>query len=165
MAIELTRDALEKVAAQFSGLLEWIKGPPNETINTVLNEEEPKSSLYPELHSLIAENLEQDGLEYTFRQNDQKWESNSIAIRIREYEGSQYNVQVYHQRCSRCEKPTRAKLNKLAYADRVAFHFKRWNGIDAVPPTVKVNRKSNHRKELCEGCKKGHCGDNRGTKK
>ncbi|PNP58453.1 hypothetical protein FNYG_15116 [Fusarium nygamai] len=71
MANELTSDALEKVAAQFSGLLEWVKGSPNETVNTIVNEQEPKSSMYPELHSLIAENLEQNGLEYTFRQNDQ----------------------------------------------------------------------------------------------
>ncbi|KAL5602434.1 hypothetical protein FOBRF1_009967 [Fusarium oxysporum] len=36
------------------------------------NEEEPKSSIYPELHSYIATNLEEGGLKYTFRQNDQK---------------------------------------------------------------------------------------------
>ncbi|KAF5589627.1 hypothetical protein FPCIR_6719 [Fusarium pseudocircinatum] len=166
MANEITSDMLEKVAAQFSGLLEWVKQPanqtsnavpneeanavPNKEVNAVVNEEEPKSSMYPEHHKHVAENLEEDGLEYTFRQDDQKvgikrvhdtkvigefacrkrncrrsWFSNSIAIRIREYEGSQYNVQVYHQQCSQCEKPTRAKLNKLAYADRVAFYIKR----------------------------------------
>ncbi|KAM5516524.1 hypothetical protein FOXYSP1_03475 [Fusarium oxysporum f. sp. phaseoli] len=40
--------------------------------STNANEEEPKSSIYPELHSYIATNLEEGGLKYTFRQNDQK---------------------------------------------------------------------------------------------
>ncbi|KAG5760577.1 hypothetical protein H9Q72_011318 [Fusarium xylarioides] len=199
MANEMTSDAMNKVAARFSELYEWVKQPAtqtvnaaaNEELNDVVNEKEPRSSMYPELHSLIAENLEEDGLEYTFRQNDQKvgikraydtkvigeftcpkrkcrihrWFSNSIAIRIREYEGHQYNVQVYHQRCSHCEQPTRAKLKELAYADRVAYYLKKWNGINAVPPTIEVDHKSNHMKELCEGCKKGHCGDKRDKKK
>ncbi|KAK2668486.1 hypothetical protein RAB80_015866 [Fusarium oxysporum f. sp. vasinfectum] len=60
--------ALAMAAAKFSELLKWVKEPGNQTVN----EEEPKSSMYPELHSLIAENLAEDGLEYTFRQNDQK---------------------------------------------------------------------------------------------
>ncbi|KAF5702315.1 hypothetical protein FMUND_13520 [Fusarium mundagurra] len=199
MANELTSDALDKVAARFAELFEWVKQPANQTFDAVAtdeadvvpNEEEPRSSMYPELHEHVAKNLEEDGLQYTFRQNDQKvgikrvydtkviggftyrkrkcglhyWFSNSIAIRIREYEGHQYNVRVYHQRCSQCEQPTRAKLKKFAYADRVAYHLKRWNGIDAEPPKIDVDRKSNHRQELCEGCKKGRCGDKRDKKK
>ncbi|KAF4495696.1 hypothetical protein FAGAP_8160 [Fusarium agapanthi] len=190
MAIEVTDEVANKVA-RFAELLKWVKEPVNQTVNTIANEEEPKSSMYPELHKHVAKNLEEDGLEYTFRQNDQKvnikqvhdtkvigrficrnrncgfhrWFSNSIAIRIREYQGNEYNVKVYQQQCGRCKRHTRAELMELAYADRVAFHIKRWNGVDAEPPNIKVEPQSNHKKELCEGCKKGHCGDNREKKK
>ncbi|KAI1013729.1 hypothetical protein LB503_010651 [Fusarium chuoi] len=186
MAIEATNEVVD-IVAKFSGLLKWVKEPAHQTVN----EEEPKSSMYPELHNLIAENLAEDGLEYAFRLNDQRvgvkrvydtkvigkficrkrncglrrWFSNSIAIRIREYEGKEYNVKVYQQQCGRCKQPTRAKLLELAYADRVAFHIKRWNGVDAKPPNIEVEPQWNHRKDLCEGCKKGHCGDNRDGKK
>ncbi|KAF5562665.1 hypothetical protein FNAPI_3104 [Fusarium napiforme] len=80
-----------------------------------------------------------------------EYEGNHIAIRIREYEGNQYNVKVYHQQCSRCETPIRAMLKQQAYADRVAFHIKRWNGIDIKPPNIEVEPKVNYSKELYRG--------------
>ncbi|KAF9778540.1 hypothetical protein IL306_003762 [Fusarium sp. DS 682] len=148
------------------------------------NEEPLKSSMYPEFHYYVAENLEEDGLDYTFRDHDTKvdikrtydtkitgkftcsrrscpgheWHSNSISMRIREYPNNQYNVQVYHQQCKNCKKPTRAELEKLFYADRIAYHIKRWNGIDAKQIERKVEPNGKHIERLCEGCKKGHCG-------
>ncbi|KAF5562874.1 hypothetical protein FNAPI_2982 [Fusarium napiforme] len=191
MANEVTTDALKKIAAMYSGLLEWVKQPVDQTSNAranikvsaIMYEEEPKSSMYPELHGLIAEYLEEDGLSYTFRQDYQKinikrvfdskvvgkfecsrlgctnrsWESNSIAIRIREYEGNQYNVKVYHQQCKRCNRYTRPEIEILSYVDRVSFRIKKWNGIDAKPIPIDVVHKRDHMERLCEGCKKGHC--------
>jgi hypothetical protein len=137
--------------------------------------------MYPDLHGYVTESLE--GLEYSFRDHDtkvdikreyhtnimgefhcqrstclfRKWESNSIAITIREYEDQSYNVLVYHQLCRKCMKPTRATLDKLCYSDRVAYHLKRWNGIDAKQAVREVESKGRHMEELCEGCIKGYC--------
>ncbi|KAK6717080.1 hypothetical protein SNK05_000282 [Fusarium graminearum] len=149
-----------------------------------------KSSIYPELHGYVAESLGEK-LEYTFRDHDTKvdikreldnttigkficgrpkcvskrWHSNSIAITIREYEDKSYNVLVYHQLCSICEKPTRAKLDKLMYGDRVSYHLKKWNGIHVKELECKVHHNGEHKKELCQGCKKGHCSRNRSSGK
>ncbi|KAF4454074.1 hypothetical protein F53441_3359 [Fusarium austroafricanum] len=156
-------------------------------VNRETKDGEPKSSMYPELHSYVALSLEEDDPVYTFREQYQKtdikrvfdtkvigkffchrsqcgnreWHSNSIAIRIREYHGNQYNVQVYHQQCSKCKKPTRAKLDKPIYADRVAYRIKKWNGIEAEQLKLDVETNGAHRAELCERCQKGHCGKKR----
>ncbi|KAF5983511.1 hypothetical protein FBULB1_3731 [Fusarium bulbicola] len=183
MGVAVTDEVAKKVA-RFSELLKWVREPVNQPKNTIENEEEPKSSMYPELHSLIAESLAEDGLEYTFRQNDQKidikrvfdsrvigeftcdrrrcnkrtWSSNSVAIRIREYEGHQYNVKVYHQECKRCNQPSRPEIEKLSYVNRVSFRIKKWNGIEAKPMHLEVASKGGHMERLCVGCQQGHCG-------
>ncbi|KAM0190390.1 hypothetical protein ACHAPI_009378 [Fusarium lateritium] len=152
--------------------------------------EPPKSSMYPDLHYYVAESLDEDDLEYSFRDHDtktdikreyhtktigkficgkatctHKWDSNSVAITIREYEDKSYNALVYHQRCSRCETSTRADLDKLCYADRVAFRLKKWNGIEAQQLSRQVEHKGPHKEELCEGCKTGRCGKKKSARK
>ncbi|KAM0359408.1 hypothetical protein ACHAO7_008563 [Fusarium culmorum] len=149
-----------------------------------------KSSLYPELHGYVAESLGEE-LEYTFQDHDTKvdikrefdtttigkfvcrrakcifhrWHSNCIAITIREYDDKSYNVLVYHQLCSGCKKPTRADLDKPMYGDRVAYRLKKWNGIHAKQLERKVYRNGEHKKKLCQGCKKGHCSRNKSSGK
>ncbi|KAM0339752.1 hypothetical protein ACHAPU_010792 [Fusarium lateritium] len=152
--------------------------------------EPPKSSIYPDLHYYVAESLDEDDLEYSFRDHDtktdikreyhtrtignftcgkhtcgHKWSSNSVSITIREYEDKSYNALVYHQLCSRCRKSTRADLDKLCYADRIAFRLKKWNGIQAQQLVREVEHNGPHKKELCEGCKNGLCGEKKVSRK
>lgn len=155
------------------------------------NSPPPKSSMYPELHNYVAESLDDDGLEYSFRDHDKKvdikrqydtniigefvcgnkacvrhkWHSNSIAITIQEYEDKSYNVVVYHQICSRCKKSTRATLDKLSYSDRVAYRLKKWNGIDSKQLVREVESKGDHKEKLCEGCIKGLCSKKKSSAK
>ncbi|KAF5631176.1 uncharacterized protein FTJAE_8042 [Fusarium tjaetaba] len=173
MANEVTTDALNKIAAMYSGLLEWVKQPVDQTrnarantkVNAIMYEEEPKSSIYTfrqdyqkinikrVFDSKVVGEFECSRLGCTNR----SWESNSIAIRIREYEGNQYNVKVYHQQCKRCNRYTRPEIEILSYVDRVSFRIKKWNGINAKPIPIDVVHKRPHMERLCEGCKKGHC--------
>ncbi|KAH6952141.1 zinc-binding domain-containing protein [Fusarium avenaceum] len=156
---------------------------PSVMADQAANSPPPKSSMYPELHNYVAEILDEDGLEYSFRDHDKKvdikrqydtniigrftcrsktcrfrqWSSNSIAITIQEYEDNSYNVIMYHQICSRCRKSTRATLDKLSYSDRVAYRLKKWNGIDAKQLVREVESNGDHKERLCEGCIKGIC--------
>ncbi|KAI6754899.1 hypothetical protein HG530_012651 [Fusarium avenaceum] len=156
---------------------------PSVMADLAANSPPPKSSMYPELHNYVAEILDEDDLEYSFREHDKKvdikrrydtktigefvcgnkscqnhrWRSNSIAITIQEYEDKSYNVIVYHQLCSKCKRSTRATLDRLCYSDRVAYRLKKWNGIHAKQLVREVESKGSHKEELCEGCIKGHC--------
>ncbi|KAI6748527.1 hypothetical protein HG530_015563 [Fusarium avenaceum] len=40
--------------------------------NKAANSEPPKSSMYPDLHNYVAESLDEDGLEYSFRDHGKK---------------------------------------------------------------------------------------------
>ncbi|QPC74683.1 hypothetical protein HYE68_005435 [Fusarium pseudograminearum] len=142
----------------------------------------PKSSMYPTLHEYIVRALGKK-LKYSFRDHNtkvdikrqsdttvigkfecrrpnghrHKWNSNCIAITIREYRDRSYNVLVYHQRCSKCLRPTRAEVDKHLYAERVAFYLKRWNGVKAKRVERHVSPNGDHMEKLCQGCKEGHC--------
>ncbi|RGP81334.1 hypothetical protein FLONG3_478 [Fusarium longipes] len=145
----------------------------------------PKYSMYPDLHDLVKERLGDD-LEYSFRDHDtgtgiknehdtaimgcflcyrhgptcRRWYSNRIAVTIREYEDDSYNVRVYHQLCLSCWRPARPTIegdDKLLYADRVAYHLKKWNNIHAEQPKRNVEPNGQHKKKLCQGCINGHC--------
>lgn len=143
---------------------------------------QPTSSLYPSLHDDVSRLLDETGLEFTFydvddgnceRQYDTNimgrfvchnskcaatgWSSKRIAVTIRKYSGGRYNARVYHQRCDGCNWLSRPILDS-SYAERVAYRLKKWYGVAVEPPPFE--RKDNqlpHHKDLCEGCKAGHC--------
>ena len=84
------------------------------------------------------------------------WSSKNIAITIRMYDGKKYNARVYQQRCMNCNSLSRPYLDG-SYAERVAYRLKKWNGIKVEAPDFSGERKKPHHRDLCEGCKDGHC--------
>lgn len=85
--------------------------------------------------------------------------SRSLSNKTNRYPGAEYNARVYKQRCRRC-----GALGDLfvenggPYAERVAYRIKKWCGVKMEAPTYIVKKtKRPHEKELCEGCKAGHC--------
>jgi hypothetical protein len=139
-------------------------------------------SMYPSLHDDVTRLLEDDGLYLDFHKRDNAkgcikdydtnimgkftccnnacgnkgWSSKEIAITIRMYSGGRYNARVYHQRCQRCNTLSRPVLDD-SYAERVAYRIKKWRGVQMNPPDYSGESDGPHRKELCEGCKAGHC--------
>jgi hypothetical protein len=86
------------------------------------------------------------------------WGSNKIGICIREFSKYRYDALVFKQRCKSCNSIGLMRINKQSYVDRVTYRLKKWSGIemekrehleDKVGPP--------HERELCEGCKAGHC--------
>lgn len=84
------------------------------------------------------------------------WSSKKVAITIRMYPGAQYNARVYNQRCQECKKLGEPQLDD-SYAERVAYRLKKWSGIEMDKPTYSGQSTGPHHKNLCEGCKDGHC--------
>ncbi|KAL4755705.1 3CxxC-type zinc finger protein [Aspergillus foveolatus] len=105
------------------------------------------------------------------------WASKMVAVTIRmycragkggikqSYEGKGeggadqpglYNVRVYHQRCKKCNFLSRPKLDET-YAERVAYHLKRWHGVKVERPVYVKKSKAPHARQFCEGCKAGVC--------
>jgi len=146
----------------------------------------PKSiqrwSMYPVLHDDVSRLLEEDDLHFDFHANDDfgsctnqydtnimgrfichnracgsnGWPSKKIAIIIRMYPGAQYNARVYHQRCLKCNNLSKPRLDD-SYAERVAYRLKKWCGIEMDRPSYSGQSKGPHQRNLCEGCKDGHC--------
>lgn len=139
-------------------------------------------STFPKLHDGVQKLLDEDNLAWTFRNHDDEkscidsysthimgsficyrkecpnrgWGSRKVAIRIRKYNGNQYNAVVYHQRCAKCDFLSVPKLND-SYAERVAYRIKRWSGIEMETPPFSEKSGPPHMSHLCEGCKAGHC--------
>lgn len=143
-------------------------------------------SMYPNLHDLVSQRLEASGLSVEFYSgNDlktlsdrdydtnvigaftcpkqscptKKWTSKKVAISIRMYDNKQYNAVVWHQRCKKCKSLGNLKLDADAYVDRVVYRLGKWLGLElAVPPFSSEGHMDRpHHKQLCEGCKNGHC--------
>lgn len=76
---------------------------------------------------------------------------------IRMYPQAQYNARVYHQRCKDCTTLGRLVLDGDCYAERVTYWLKKWNGIAVQPPPNSGQSRGPHNRELCEGCRAGHC--------
>ncbi|KAL4738591.1 zinc-binding domain-containing protein [Aspergillus similis] len=74
-----------------------------------------------------------------------------------------YNVRVYHQRCQKCNSLSRPKLDE-SYAERVAYHLKRWHGVEVERPVYAKKSKAPHASRFCEGCKAGVCRYSRGLR-
>jgi len=139
-------------------------------------------SMYPSLHDGVSSLLEDEDLHFDFYNKDAEactrtydttvmgrficrnracsspgWSSKIIAITIRMYTGARYNARVYHQRCRRCNSLSRPILDD-SYAKRVAYRLKKWSGVEMdLPQYSGQTNKGPHNKDLCEGCKAGHC--------
>ncbi|KZF22291.1 hypothetical protein L228DRAFT_247952 [Xylona heveae TC161] len=140
-------------------------------------------SMYPALHESVTHLLEEEDLYFDFHNVDDDtkipdeefdskimgrficrnpkcgssgWSSKCIAITIRMYRGGKYNARVYHQRCRSCNSLSRPRLDE-SYAERVAYWLKRWSGIQMKRVEHYEKSKAPHNRDLCEGCKAGHC--------
>lgn len=140
------------------------------------------SSMYQALHNEVSRLLVEAGLHFGFHEDDDElgctkarntnimgrfvchnrackasgWSSNMIAIRIRLYPDQKYNARIYHQRCKVCSRLSRPRLDQ-SYAERVVYWIKQWNGVRVERPPVSRDSKGPHNRQLCEGCKAGHC--------
>ena len=140
------------------------------------------SSKYPSLHKHVAKQLAVDNLNFGFHAKgtsrdaeqeydtlikgvfvcdnaecgNEKWTSKSVAITIRMFAGRRYNATVYHQRCMKCDSLSRPWLDS-SYTDRVTYRLKKWCGVQMVTTQYSGESNGPHQKELCEGCKAGHC--------
>ncbi|KAM4067466.1 zinc-binding domain-containing protein [Hirsutella rhossiliensis] len=141
-------------------------------------------SMYPKLHDDVSGLLEEEDLFFDFHTTDDGqncdkqwdtnvmgrfvcpnrtcdshgWSSKKIAVTIRMYSGAQYNVRVYHQRCKSCSSLSRPILDS-SYAERTAYRLKKWCGIQMETPPHGERRGPPHNRDLCEGCKDGHCSE------
>lgn len=88
------------------------------------------------------------------------WPSKKIATTIRMYPDKKYNARVYNQRCKNCNMIGLPCLDN-SYAERVAYWLKKWNGIEVKKPPVSNKSKGPHNRQLCEGCKAGHCSESK----
>jgi hypothetical protein len=139
-------------------------------------------SMYQSLHNDVSDLLHEHNLFFSFHEKDDDrsclkeydtnimgrftcrkpacpangWSSKRVAITIRMYSDKRYNARVYHQYCKSCGTPSKPDLDD-SYAERVAYRIKRWCGVKMVAPPYTVKRGPPHRKDLCEGCKQGHC--------
>ncbi len=140
-------------------------------------------SMYPDLHDDVSRLLEEDDLSFDFHDYDDSgsatkdydtnimgrficgnracgsngWSSKKIAITIRMYNGARYNARVYNQRCRACNSLGKPRLDVGSYAERVAYRLKKWRGKNPNRPIYSSKSKGPHEKNLCEGCKNGHC--------
>ncbi|KAI0403175.1 zinc-binding domain-containing protein [Xylaria palmicola] len=143
---------------------------------------EQTSSIYPLKHPEVSFLLENDGLCFTFHDKDDDdgwdrerdsavmgrfrchnpkcttngWSSKRIPIVVYRYTGQRYNARVYHQRCRNCDRLSKPILDHT-YAERVAYWLKKWSGIRMPTPPPPKKTRIPHERELCEGCKAGHC--------
>ena len=139
-------------------------------------------SMRPDLHDDVAALLKNDGLNFAFHEadtdynsirdydtnimgkfkclnktcNSSGWSSKMIAITIRMYDGNKYNARVYRQRCMSCKNLSKPLLDG-SYAERVSYRLKKWRGIAMELPHYTEKSNGPHQRDLCEGCKNGHC--------
>ncbi|KAI0178122.1 zinc-binding domain-containing protein [Pestalotiopsis sp. NC0098] len=140
-------------------------------------------SMYSKLHQQVLQQLRTSGLTPKFHYKDDTvgctkkydthimgdfrcfnnkcsskgWSSRKIAITIRLYHDGEYNAIVYHQLCKNCEKPSKPSLDG-SYADRISYRLKKWSGLEVTGYfKPQMQTKWPHEKDLCLGCKNGHC--------
>ncbi|PYH83228.1 hypothetical protein BO82DRAFT_400621 [Aspergillus uvarum CBS 121591] len=117
-------------------------------------------SMYPSLHSQVAALLGESDLYFRFHSKDDDfalhtyetnitgrfscpndecgstgWSSKKIAITIPMYTGDRYNARVYYQRYQEYRRLNQPILGD-SYAERVAYRFKKWSGIEMEGPSV-----------------------------
>jgi hypothetical protein len=142
-----------------------------------------KWSMYPSLHDGVSDLLRDDNLYFSFHEADNDrgcitdydtnimgqfncrnttcpaiWTSKKIPITIRLYSNNRYNAKVYYQSCKRCQVRSEPSLDS-SYAERVVYRLRKWSGIQTTLPPYLGPSKGEHRRDLCEGCKDGHCSE------
>ncbi|KAK6362187.1 hypothetical protein TWF730_005883 [Orbilia blumenaviensis] len=146
------------------------------------NARAPPSSwyLFPEHHDLVAEQtpgvhfrgLDEDGV-YQWETNlkgnfecsrkgcKNQWQSGVVSTIIRKYllpeDGLAYNAKVFNQRCIKCKSLGYMKIDRDAYLQRVIRRLKIWRKEKVGPAPLSFRKTGSHKRELCEGCSKGHC--------
>ena len=85
------------------------------------------------------------------------WGSKTVAILIRGYPDNGYHAVVFNQRCRSCNKLGTLTLDKNSYVERVAYRLKKWGGVRMEVQHYTGQVGPPHERELCEGCKRGHC--------
>ena len=159
--------------------------PTHRDSSRVCTEDSPWS-MYPDLHADVLKRLAANGLlidfceeirsENSIRDYDTNimgvfscsklscpvvdWKSRKVSISIRMYDNKQYNAIVWHQRCRDCKDLGDLELDAESYTERIAYRLGKWLGLRAEVPFFPMNERDDidpHKKELCEGCKNGHC--------
>jgi hypothetical protein len=90
------------------------------------------------------------------------WASKKVAILIRRYAGNGYNAVVFNQRCKVCDRLGTLTLDENSYVDRVAYWVQKWAGVQVERPPHSSKKTKPHESALCEGCKRGLCGQGGG---
>jgi hypothetical protein len=85
------------------------------------------------------------------------WNSKKVAILIRGYPKNGYKAVVFNQRCESCNGLGTLTLDKNSYVERVAYRLKKWAGVRMEEQHYAGKMSSPHKRELCEGCKRGYC--------
>lgn len=86
------------------------------------------------------------------------WSSKTVSILIKGYPGNGYNAVIFNQRCQSCNELGDLTLNKNSYVERVAYRLNRWAGVRTEQqPYTEKRITTPHKRELCEGCKRGYC--------
>lgn len=85
------------------------------------------------------------------------WGSEKVAILIRGYAENGYNAEVFNQRCKSCDMLGTLMLGEQSYVDRVAYRIQKWAGVRMEQQYYAAKGGMPHKKEFCEGCKRGVC--------
>jgi len=85
------------------------------------------------------------------------WTSGKVTILIRRYANGSYNAEVFNQRCRSCNRLGKLKLDNASYVDRVSYRLLAWGGVQQARREYMEKYTPPHRKDLCEGCKRGIC--------
>ncbi|KAH8699374.1 zinc-binding domain-containing protein [Phaeosphaeriaceae sp. PMI808] len=85
------------------------------------------------------------------------WGSKRVAILIRGYPEDGYNAIVFNQRCESCDRLGTLTLDEKSYVDRVSYRLKKWAGVAMEQQYYAPKAGLPHKRNLCEGCKRGVC--------
>jgi hypothetical protein len=85
------------------------------------------------------------------------WTSKKAAIQIRGYSRNGYNAVVFGQRCADCNRFGNLDVDEDSYVERVVYRLRKWAGLSVEKQQYSGKKGPPHRRELCEGCKRGCC--------
>jgi hypothetical protein len=85
------------------------------------------------------------------------WTSKKVAIQIRGYRRNGYNAVVFGQRCAECKRLGSLALDENSYVERVVYRLRKWAGVWVGKQQYSSKEGPPHKRELCEGCKRGCC--------
>jgi len=85
------------------------------------------------------------------------WSSRKVSTLIRGYPENGYDAVVFNQRCQSCNELGGLTLDKDSYVERVAYRLKKWAGVWMERQDYAGGAGPPHKRELCEGCKRGYC--------